>query len=256
MDTWSAEQYLKFSVPRLRPGLELLARVPLEAPARVLDLGCGTGDLTRAIAERYPKAHVTGLDSSGDMLAKARQTESAIEWIEADLSAWQPRDPVDLVYANAVLHWVPDHPAAFAHLAALLQPAGALAVQMPQNFAAPSHALLREVASAPPWKDKLVGATLRDPVADPPVYYGLLADLGFSTIDIWETEYLQVLRGADAVLEWVKGTTLTPVLAALDPAEGADFLAAYGARLRAAYPTRSDGSTLYPFRRLFLVAAR
>lgn len=256
MDRWNADQYLKFSGPRFRPGLDLLAQVPLDSPASIIDIGCGTGDLTLAIRARWPQAKITGMDMSADMLAKARKLDSDIDWVEADLTRWQPASPVDLVYSNAVLQWIGDHPAVFASIAGMLNDKGALAVQMPRNFDAPSHVLMRETAAEPRWKTVLDGVLRRDPVADPGVYYGILADLGFRQIDIWETEYLHVLTGDDPVLEWVKGTALTPVFAVLHGEERAAFVADYAVKLRRTYVQRNDGTTLFPFRRIFLTARR
>ena len=255
-DRWNAEQYLKFSGPRFRPGLDLLAQAPIADPASIVDLGCGTGDLTLAIQARFPKARITGMDNSPDMLAKARRHGADIDWVEADLMRWTPATTVDLLYSNAVLQWIPDHSTVLRHVAGMVNATGGLAIQMPRNFNAPSHVLARETAAGPRWKDRIGSALLRDPVADPDVYYRLLGDLGFSHIDIWETEYLHVLEGDDPVLEWVKGTALTPVFALIDGAERADFVAEYGAALRAAYPKKPDGKTLFPFRRIFLTARR
>lgn len=255
-DRWNADQYLKFSGPRFRPGLDLLGHAPVEAPGRIADIGCGTGDLTLAIQARWPEARITGMDMSADMLAKARKHGAAIDWVQADLTRWQPAEPVDLVYSNAVLQWLPDHPAIFAHLTGMLAGGGALAVQMPRNFDAPSHVLMRETAAEPRWRERLAGVLREDPVAGPDAYYALLSDLGFSHIDIWETEYQHVLTGDDPVLEWVKGTALTPVFAVLDGEDRAAFIADYAAKLRRTYGRRPDGVTLFPFRRIFLVARR
>jgi trans-aconitate 2-methyltransferase len=256
---WDANQYLSFADHRLRPALELLARVPLASPALVYDLGCGTGNVTRLIAERWPLAQVCGLDSSKDMLAKAAAEPARVRWIEADIRNWQPDAPADLIYSNATLHWVEDHRALFPRLLAALRPGGCLAVQMPLSWDSPSHRILREtLADGGPngtalGRETLRKAAARDWVEAAPVYYELLAPRA-GQIDIWETEYLQVLEGEDAILEWVKGTTLRPILSELDENDRAHFLAEYARRLRIAYPIGKDGKTLYPFRRLFIVA--
>ena len=254
--TWDPAQYLTFGGHRIRPALDLLSAVPMEAPARILDLGCGPGNVTQFLQGRWPDAKIVGLDSSAEMLEKARAAHPNMEWIEADLSEWVPEEPFDLLYSNAVLQWVKGHTNVFPDLLKWVKPGGYIAIQMPRNFNAPSHVLARETAAGPRWKDRIGGALLRDPVADPDVYYRLLGDLGFSHIDIWETEYLHVLEGDDPVLEWVKGTALTPVFALIDGQERADFVAEYGAALRIAYPKQPDGRTLFPFRRIFLTARR
>ena len=258
---WDPGQYRKFSDHRLRPALELLDRVPLADPRVVYDLGCGTGEVTRIIAERWPSAIVYGLDNSAQMLDKAGSEASSVRWIEGDVRAWHPIDPPDLIYSNAALQWVSDHEQLFPRLFAWLGAGGCLAVQMPLSWDAPSHRLMRQtLADGGPGKTslgtpELAHAVARKWVADAEEYYDLLAEHATS-LDVWETEYVQVLEGDDPVLEWVKGTGLRPILNGLADAERATFLAEYRRRLRAAYPARSDGRTLYPFRRLFIVATR
>jgi trans-aconitate 2-methyltransferase len=215
--------------------------------------------VTRIIAERWPAATVYGVDNSQEMLAKAAAAGGSIRWREADVATWRPDDPPDLIYSNATLHWVGDHATLFPRLARLLKPGGCLAVQMPLSWAAPSHRLMREtLANGGPdggalGSDDLRRALDHDSVAPAATYYDLLAGCT-RTVDAWETEYLQILDGPDPVLEWVKSTGLRPVLEGLGDRERAVFLAEYAARLRAAYPVRADGRTLYPFKRLFLVA--
>jgi trans-aconitate 2-methyltransferase len=193
------------------------------------------------------------------MLAKAAAEPARVRWIEADIRNWQPDAPADLIYSNATLHWVEDHRALFPRLLAALRPGGCLAVQMPLSWDSPSHRILREtLADGGPngtalGRETLRKAAARDWVEAAPVYYELLAPRA-GQIDIWETEYLQVLEGEDAILEWVKGTTLRPILSELDENDRAHFLAEYARRLRIAYPIGKDGKTLYPFRRLFIVA--
>lgn len=253
--SWDPTQYAKFSDHRLRPALDLLARVPAVAPARVVDLGCGSGQVTARLAERWPGARITGVDSSPEMLAVARAAGAGIEWQEADLGGWRADPPVDVLYSNAALHWLGDHAALFRHLMAQVAGGGVLAVQMPRNFAAPSHALAHELALSARWRDRLGSLVRPAPVADPCVYYDLLAPAAAS-LDIWETEYLQPLTGARPVLEWIKGTWLRPFLAELDGAEAAEFQEEYARLVAPAYPPRPDGVTLLPFRRLFIVALR
>ena len=227
--------------------------MPLARAARVADLGCGPGNSTRLLCARWPEAEVVGIDDSAAMLAKAAASGLRARWLEADIAAWTPDAPCDLVFSNASLHWLPDHARLLPRLLAQLRPGGVLAVQMPRNFAAPSHALLREVARAGPWAASLAPLLADEPVAAPERYHDLLAPLA-AALDIWQTEYLHVLDGEDPVLEWVRGTALRPVIAALAPEEQTRFEAEYARRLRAAYPRRPDGRTLFPFRRLFIVA--
>lgn len=251
---WDPAQYLKFSDARLRPGFDLLARVGALPPGPLVELGCGTGIHARAIAERFPDRILTAVDSSPEMLSQAAAAPSAIHWAEADLRLWSPPEKVALVFSNAVLQWIDDHGALFPRLMAMLVPGGMLAVQMPRNFDAASHVLMRETAAQGLWAPTLEKLLRSDPVAAPAAYYDRLAPLARGGLDIWETEYLHVLSGEDAVLNWMRGTALRPLAAALEPAERAAFERAYGAKLRRAYPRRADGMTLLPFRRIFIVA--
>jgi trans-aconitate 2-methyltransferase len=250
---WDPAQYLKFAGPRLRPALDLLQRVETEAPATVCDLGAGAGNVTRLIAARWPAAHIVGVDSSAEMLAEAAAENPAIEWQKADLATWQPDRPAAIIYSNAALQWLGGHERLFPRLLSLLAPHGVLAVQMPRNFAAPSHTLIFETALDGPWRPRLEPLLNRSPVAPPDFFYDLLAPLA-ARLDIWETEYLQVLDGPNPVKEYTKGSWLSPLLAALDEPLRSRFEATYGERVLAAYPPRRDGKTLFPFRRLFLLA--
>ena len=250
--TWDPQQYLKFSQPRLRPAMDLLARIPSTEPHLVYDLGCGAGNVTAALAERWPRARIIGVDASAAMLAQAAKALPQVQWVHHALAGWKADYPADVIYSNAALHWLPDHRELFPALVAMLSPGGALAVQMPRNFSAPSHTLIEATARAGAWRSKLAPLLAAAPVAEPQFYYALLAPLAAS-LDIWESEYLQVLSGEDPVKEWTKGTWLMQFLDRLDPTERVDFEADYALRLRAAYPRLPDGSTLFPFRRLFIV---
>jgi trans-aconitate 2-methyltransferase len=252
--TWNPERYLAFGDERTRPAVDLLAHVPLAGPARVADLGCGPGNSTRLLCERWPEADVLGIDSSAAMLAKAEGSGIRARWLESDIATWTPDAPFDLLFSNAALHWLPDHANLLPQLLGHLRPGGVLAIQMPRNFAAPSHTLLREVASAGPWAGRLAPNLAEEPVAAPEWYHDLLAPLA-AALDIWQTEYLHVLDGDDPVLSWVRGTALQPVVAALSAEEQVLLEAEYARRLRLAYARRPDGRTLFPFRRLFIVAA-
>jgi trans-aconitate 2-methyltransferase len=250
---WDPTQYEAFRGPRTRPALDLIAALPDLAPRRIVDLGCGTGRIARLLADRHPEASVQGVDSSAAMLAEAAaEGPSRIEWQQGDIATWAPAQPVDLLFSNAALHWVPDHAALFRRLLACIAPGGVLAVQMPRNFAQPSHAVMREVAAQGPWAARLADAFQAN--AHPPAfYYDCLAGQA-AVLDIWETDYLQVLTGANPVLEWTKGTALLPVMERLGEAERPEFVQRYGERLLTHYPKQPDGKTLFPFRRIFVVA--
>lgn len=260
--SWNPQQYLKFGAARLRPALDLLARVDLAAPRAIVDLGCGTGNVTRILAQRWPQAEVVGVDSSASMLDEGRAAARdlpRLRFVVADLAAWAPEAPVDLVYSNAALHWLPDHAVLFARVAAMVAPGGALAVQMPDNFGAPSHTIIAELAASVRWRAQLGALVRPSPVAPVEAYYRWLAPV-CAEVDIWTTEYLQVLPaqpgGEHPVAAWTRGTWLLPFLAELDDAEAQEFLAAYASRLHAAYPVLADGRVLFPFRRVFMVANR
>jgi trans-aconitate 2-methyltransferase len=253
---WDPAQYEAFGGERARPFGELIGRLGDIAPARVVDLGCGTGELTATLAARWPDAVIDALDGSADMIAEARTREipGRLSFRVGDVAAWKPERPVDLIVSNAVLHWLPEHPELLTRWVDELVPGGRIAFQVPGNFGAPSHVLLRELGRSDRWRDKL-GALQRDaPVLDPPGYLDLLTRRGCA-VDAWETTYAQVLHGDDPVLEWVKGSTLRPVLSALDPDETEEFIAAYRERLREAYPAAPYG-TVFPFRRIFVIATR
>lgn len=262
--TWDPEQYARFGDERGRPFRDLLARVGAVSPRTVVDLGCGDGPLTLSLAQRWPTARVIGLDASPEMLAAARARDPAgsVTWVEADVRTWDPRSlevAPDVVVTNATLQWVPAHRELIARVVAALAPGGWFAMQVPDNADAPSHSLMREVASRQERAAELLPATSRLQVESPDAYLHLLSDLGCE-VDVWSTTYLHVLDPeghlADPVLEWVRGTGLRPVLAALrDGSERDRFLAEYSAGLRAAYPRTPVGVVL-PFRRTFAVARR
>ncbi len=250
---WDPDQYLKFHGPRIRPALDLLGRIRLEDPQVVYDLGCGPGNVTGFIRAKWPGATVTGIDSSTEMLAQARDKHQDIRWQQADLNTWRPDQPADVLYANAVFQWLEDHVTLFPRLAGLVRPGGVLAFQMPRNWNAPSHASMHELVAESPWRDKMAPQLRHDPVALPEIYYDLLRP-HVRDMDIWESEFLQVLDGDNAVAEWTKGSALKPLLDVLNDDEAAEFFAIYSARMQMLYPRRADGKTLYPFRRLFVVA--
>jgi trans-aconitate 2-methyltransferase len=248
---WNPDTYRQFQSERDRPFFDLLGQVQ-GSPATVTDLGCGDGHLTAALAARWPGARVSGLDSSPEMLRGAPLAGN-LHFAVGDIASWTGRP--ELLVSNAALQWLPDHPALIPRLAAQVAPGGTFAVQMPGNSDAPSHTLLAEVRAAPRWREQL-GHTARDPgtVLSPQQYAELLHPLGYR-VNAWETTYLHLLPGDDAVLNWVRGTALRPVLAALSPPQGAEFEAEYGARLREAYP-QGPGGTALLFRRVFVVGVR
>jgi trans-aconitate 2-methyltransferase len=255
---WDPGEYLRFADERLRPGYDLLARIADLPPGPIVELGCGTGVHTSAIAARWPDRAVTGLDASREMLAKVAPGPANVRWLEADIGGWRPPAPCALIFTNATLQWLDDHAELFLRLMRQLVPGGVLAVQMPRNFDAPSHVLMRETAEEAPWAARLAPLLRLDPVARPEVYYDLLAPLARGGLYLWETEYLHVLNGAPGgespVLAWVRGTALRPLLAPLDPAEQMEFAARYDGKLKRAYATRADGKVLLPYRRIFMVA--
>jgi trans-aconitate 2-methyltransferase len=252
--TWNPAQYLKFAGPRLRPAVDLLSRIPVEAPETVYDLGCGAGQTVSLLAARFPKADLTGIDSSAEMLQMARDAFPEYRFAAADIATFTAVPPAHLLFSNAALQWLPDHAHLFPRLMASVKVGGVLAVQMPRVEDSPRIRNLRALASDPRWADRALPRVQPGPMA-PEAYYDLLAPLTL-TLDVWETEYLHALVGRDPVVEWSKGAGAGPILAALTPDEQKDFLARYTEAMRAAYPQRADGTTLLPFRRLFIVAVR
>ncbi len=250
---WDPQQYLSFRSERLRPAMDLLARVPLEEAARIVDLGCGTGSSAGLLRQRWPGADILGVDNSREMLREAASSNEGLRCQEADLNHWSPEAPVDLLFSNATLQWLDGHATLFPRLAGFLRPGGCLAVQMPHNQISPSHTAVFEAADAGPWRKRLHPLLRPLPVHDPMAYHRWLSPLA-THIDIWETEYLHILDGEDPVTEWTRGSLLVPLLDALEPGEREPFLEAYRARVRTAYPRRQDGRTLFPFKRFFLVA--
>jgi trans-aconitate 2-methyltransferase len=253
---WSARQYLKFEDERTRPPRDLLAQVPIQSPRRVVDLGCGPGNSTELLIARYPQAEVVGLDSSPDMLRQARERLPAGAFLEADIASWRPPEQTDLLFANAVFQWVPDHPAVLRRLLEALPGGGVLAVQMPDNTDEPALALMREVAARGPWAgDLALAAAARDDLPRPADYYDLLRPV-CSRLDIWHTVYNHVMGSHEAVVEWFRGSALRPFLSALADDMRPRFIADYTERVAKAYPARFDGKVLLRFPRLFIVATR
>lgn len=260
MATWDPQQYERFSDLRNRPFVDLVARVGVEKPTTVVDLGCGNGPLTLSLADRWPGANITGVDSSATMLARARALDPTgrVQWVLGDVSAWEPPGATDVIVSNATLQWVPGHVELMERWLRALPTGGWFAMQVPANFDAPSHRIIREVAREHLRPDDLVGALRESPVEAPERYAEVLAQ-ACDHVDVWETTYLQILdpQGAQRspVLEWVKGTALRPLLDVLDDAEREAFLTELVSRFDAAYP-RAPYGVVMPFRRIFAVGRK
>lgn len=253
---WDPALYRRFEDERTRPAQDLLARVPLSVAARVVDLGCGPGNSTELLAARFPRADVLGTDTSQTMLDSARERLPQCRFELRDVSTWQPEAPPELIFANAVLQWVPDHALLLPRLFASLPPGGVLALQMPDNLAEPSHRLMREVALDAPFASAIRDASnVRAPVLAAELYYDLLA-ANASQIDVWRTVYHHPLSSAAAIVDWLRATGLRPFLEPLTEAQRVAFTSQYEKRIAAAYPPRVDGQRLLAFPRLFIVAQR
>ncbi|HSZ32706.1 MAG TPA: trans-aconitate 2-methyltransferase [Puia sp.] len=254
--SWSAQQYSKFENERNRPIFDLLAHVKTETVRTCADIGCGPGNSTELLRDRYPEARIMGMDSSEDMITAARKRMPDTHFELADISTWEEKGPYDVILANAALQWVPDHENLFPFLINKLSPGGSLAVQMPDNFDEPSHRLMREVASAGPWRDKLAESSKRVARETANWYYETLKHT-VSKLDVWRTTYYhQLAGGADAVVEWFKGTGLQPFLNPLNENERLEFIGQYKTAISKAYKIYADGTVLLPFPRLFIIARR
>lgn len=254
---WSATQYVKFEDERTRPARDLLAAVPMRDARSAVDLGCGPGNSTELLAAQFPGAAVAGLDSSPAMVSAARERLPHLRFETAGIEDWDDPGPFDVILANAVLHWLPDHARLLPRLVGKLAPGGSLAVQMPDNLEEPASRLMREVAAGGPWASRLAGAAeTRTGLGSAEWYYSVLRPC-CARVEVWRTTYHHPLAdGADGVVEWFKGSGLRPFLAPLDDAERAAFLGQYRAAIARAYPALPDGTVLLPFPRLFIVATR
>jgi trans-aconitate 2-methyltransferase len=250
--TWDPDRYLTYADERGRPFVELVARVGAASPETVVDLGCGPGNLTALLRERWPAADIRGLDSSPEMIDQAHAVDPSIAFEVADLRTWASEgDPVDVLVSNATLQWVPDHLDLLPALVDRVTPGGWFAFQVPGNFEEPSHAIRRDLAAEAPYAAHLDAVAVPSS-HDPAVYLEALAALD-CTVDAWETTYLHVLTGPDPVFTWVSGTGARPTLQALPDEVRPAFEKEFRRRLRAAYPER-DGRVVLPFRRIFVVA--
>jgi trans-aconitate 2-methyltransferase len=259
MPTWSPDQYLRFGDLRTQACRDLVARVAIASPRVVVDLGCGPGNSTEVLAERWPDAAITGLDSSVAMIEAARRAHPQGQWKVGDIAAWDADDegPFDVVFSNAALQWVDDHAALYPRLLAHAGPGGALAVQVPANYDGLAHRLMRDLAGSAAWRAQLPADGVREwHVHQPEFYYDVLAPHA-ARVDVWTTEYMHIMAGPEAIVEWYKGTGLRPYLDALgSDAARAAFTAEYLSLIQAAFPRRADGRVIFPFQRLFVVAYR
>jgi trans-aconitate 2-methyltransferase len=258
--TWDPGQYLKFEDERGRPFADLLSRVAHPDPRQIVDLGCGPGNMTAKLQDRWPEARVIGIDSSAEMIDRALPLAipGRLEFVQQDVREWRPDAPVDVLLSNATLQWVPGHVDLFRRFIGALSPGGVFAFQVPANFTEPSHTILADLAASERWRDVLGQLVTYPPVLAPDAYLSAVAATG-ARPDVWETTYLHVLHGPDAVLQWLRATGLRPALTALaatgHPGDTEEFLASYSSLLTAAYPTDRNGDTVFPFRRIFAVAS-
>ena len=254
---WDPEQYGRYGSERARPFFDLISMVEIDRPRRVVDLGCGPGDLTATLADRWPDAQVVGIDSSQEMLGAAETQidgRGNLRFELLDIAEWSPGPEDDVVVTNAALQWVPGHVDLLRRWLPQLTEGSTFALQVPGNFGSPSHRLMRELAESPQWRERLRGVLRHDDaVAEPADYLEVMVSAGFAP-QAWETTYLHLLQGANPVLEWVRGTGLRPVLSALG-ADAAEFETEYSAALVANYPENKRG-TVYPFRRIFAVGVK
>lgn len=250
---WDPNQYLKFAGERVQPALDLIARIGAETPREIVDLGCGAGNLTPFLSGRWPDAHVTGVDNSPDMLARARIDHPAVTFVEADIAQWHPPRPVDALFSNAALHWLDHHPALFPALLSKLSPGGWFAVQMPRASDSPMQACTAEIIASGPWRPILEPGRRTRAVGPPEEYWRLLSP-HCASLTLWETEYMHVLSGENPVTEFAKGSGLKQLLDKLQEPMRTDFEAAYRKRIVDHYPREADGHTLFKMRRLFILA--
>lgn len=254
MSPWSAEHYLRFAGERTQPARDLCGRIAVDAPRRVIDLGCGPGNSTAVLRQRWPDADLVGLDSSADMIDVARQAHTDWTWVQSPIESWHPDQPFDVVFSNAALQWVPDHGRLVRVLFSHVAHGGALAFQIPSATFAAVRTLIHETAQAPQWVERMTDALQALTMETPAFYYDVLAPVA-SRVELWETEYIHVMASHAAIIDWMSSTGLRPFLDALASAdERAAFLSQLRSRIGEAYDIRPDGTVLFPFRRTFVVA--
>lgn len=256
MSSWNADQYLKFGDERTRPAADLAARVALDEPASIADLGCGPGNSTQVLRQRWPSAEIVGVDSSPEMIQSAKKCYPLQKWVLADAADWTPPSSLDLVYSNAALQWLPDHGPLVRRLLGLAAQGGALAFQIPSGTFATVRTLIHDISHDATWNHRMEAARGALTMESPAFYYDALCDIA-SRLDIWETEYHHLLPNTAAIVDWMAGTGLRPFLAALDNEdERVEFVRELRRRVGEAYETRADGRVLFPFRRTFVIAYR
>jgi trans-aconitate 2-methyltransferase len=254
MPTWDPHMYLQFATERTQPAVDLITRIRLAQPARIVDLGCGPGNSTAMLRQRWPEATIIGLDHSPEMLAAAKQAFPSEQWLLADAAAWQADRPFDLVFSNAALQWLPDHQTLFPQLLAQVAPGGALAIQLPAHYDSPLHRVTQAVAEAPAWRHRMERPRQALTHEAPAFYYRLLRPHAVQ-IEIWETEYYHIVNSPQDIVTWFRGTGLRPFLEALESDnQRFQFEQQVLDGYTQAYPFQPDGRVLFPFRRLFIVA--
>lgn len=256
MPTWDSAQYIKFTSERTRPAQDLVARIALEAPRRIVDLGCGPGNSTAVLRQRWPDAEIWGIDNSTAMIDAARPSDPKVHWQIADIATWSASVACTVIFSNAALQWVPNHARVLPQLFAQLENGGALAFQVPANIDAPAHRLMRELAESPRWRSRFPSLVREWHVESAFSYHDIFAPLT-SRVDFWYTDYLHVLSGPEAIVEWYRGTGLRPWLEALpDERSRHEFASDYLNAISTEFPRQPDGRVIFPFRRFFLIAYR
>lgn len=256
MPTWDANLYLRFADLRTQPAIDLVGRIALERPRRIIDLGCGPGNSTEVLRRRWPEAEITGLDQSAEMIATARRTHPQGLWVSGDIATWSEAGAYDVVFSNAALQWVPDHRTRFPELFRGVAPGGVLAVQMPSHLQSPLHRRMVEISQRPEWHERLAGARSALETESAAFYCDLLQPLA-ARIDLWETTYYHVMNGPEVIIDWIRGSGLRPFLEALaDEPERQRFQELLLQGVAEDYPRQRSGCVLFPFHRLFLLAYR
>lgn len=254
MPRWDPDSYLMYQDERTQPSYDLVARIGLDAPASIVDIGCGPGTSTRVLRERWPQARITGLDSSPEMIARAQQTFPQEHWVLADAASWEPGEAFDLVFSNATLQWIPGHERLVTRLFGLARAGGVLAVQIPANYDSPMFLAILQVAAQEPWRALMAGVDRLVTLLPPEFYYDLLSGLS-SRVTLWQTIYYHVMPGHQGLIDWYTGTGLRPYLERLpDEAQKSAFKGEVLETCRSAYPLQADGRILFPFKRTFFLA--